>query len=357
MGAWLTPPMACERLETIVRRFGGAMSVCTTGGEVVEYALPTHATEEVRAYLRAQSRVTVAPGFCARLPGGRVFGSGNVLSPDGQSIARDVSEDFGKAFEDHWLLTYPRIRPPESIGGTTAVIATTQGVGYGHWLLEELPRLLANDLSGCDALIANVRERFAVEALRHHGFAGKVLPVRRDHHVQCEQLIVPSMPGPAGWPTPEVVRLVTAFGAKVSDGTVSARVSVERVYISRARAKRRRVANEETLWASLEVRGFRKVFLEELTWAEQIAAFRGAREVVAAHGAGLANLVFCEAGTRVVELFDRAYVNPCYWRLAALAGLDYRPVVVAGHEPLGQASAANKRDIEADVAQVERALG
>ncbi len=355
MGAWLNPPAVCERLEAIVSRFGGAMAAGAGAGGRVEYALPVHATEEMRAYLRTQASVIVEKGFWARLPGGRVFGSGIVLSPDGRSIARDVSEDFGKRFEEHWLLTYPRIRKPETVSGRTAVVATTQGVGYGHWLLEELPRLLAADLRGCDAIIANVRERFAVEALGRSGFGGKVIAVRRDHHLQCEELIVPSLCGPAGWPVPEAVRLVEEFGATV--GAAGASAAGERIYVSRARAKRRRVTNEEALWAMLEGRGFKQVFLEEMTWAEQIGAFRGAREIVAAHGAGLANLVFCEAGTRVVELFHRAYVNPCYWRLAALKGLDYRPVVEEGKRPLAQELEANKRDIAVDVAAVGWALG
>lgn len=353
MAGWLTPPTVCERLETIVRRFGGAIAMRGDGG-VVEYALPAHATDEVRTFLKEQARVVFGAGFCARLPGGRVFGSGNVLSPDGQSIARDVSEDFGKRFEDHWLLTYPRIKPAQVVKGTTAVIATTQGVGYGHWLLEELPRLLSSDLTECDALLANVRENFAVEALKYHGFRGRVLPVRRDHHLQCEQLVVPSLPGPAGWPTPEVVRLVTAFAAKLRSENVEG--LSERIYISRARAKRRRISNEDPLWARLKARGFSKVHLEDLTWAEQIVLFRAAKEIVSAHGAGMANVIFCEKGTRVVELFHRRYLNPCYWRLSALAELDYRPVVAPGDGALAQELSANRCDIEVDVEQAERAL-
>ncbi|ATC62949.1 hypothetical protein CMV30_02650 [Nibricoccus aquaticus] len=354
MATFLPPPILCERLETIVGRAGGSLAF-RDAAERVAYALPAQAVAEVREFLSARAGVKIEATFQAVLPGGRVFGSGNVLAPDGRSIARDVSEDFGKAFDEHWLLTYPRIRQPEAVAGTTAVVATTQGVGYGHWLLEELPRLLAADLSGCDALLANVRENFAVEALRHFRFGGKVLPVRRDHHLQCERLIVPSLPGPAGWPTPEVVRRVTAF-AETLPKEKSGAGGAERIYVSRERAKRRRVENEEALWAQVEARGFQKVFLEELTWAEQIAVFRGAREIVAPHGAGLANLVFCEEGTRVVELFNRAYVNPCFWRVAALKRLDYRPVVTAGETALAQDLSANKCDIEADVAQVGRAL-
>ncbi|MGC4075227.1 MAG: glycosyltransferase family 61 protein [Nibricoccus sp.] len=235
------------------------------------------------------------------------------------------------------------------------VIATTQGVGYSHWLLEELPRLLAIDLKDCDAIIANIRERFAREALQYHGFPGKVLPVRRDHHVQCEQLLIPSLPGPAGWPTPEVVRLLMAFSEKLQ-GTKSS-FKGERLYISRARARRRRVVDEDVLSTRLEAEGFRTVFLEDMSWPEQIAVFRDAREIVSPHGAGLGNLVFCKAGTRVVEFFSRTYVNPCFWRLSALKGLDYRVVVPAGDEPLAQNLNANRNDINVDVAQVLRALG
>jgi capsular polysaccharide biosynthesis protein len=284
-----------------------------------------------------------------------VFGSGNVLSPDGRSIARDVSEDFGKPFHDHWLITYPRIKPPQLIAGATAVIATTQGVGYSHWLLEELPRLLATDLGGCDAMLANVRERFAVEGLKLHGFAGRLLPVRRDHHLQCEHLIVPSLPGPAGWPTVESVRSVKEFSQNVSGN--GERGAGERIFVSRAKARRRRITHEESLWAALEARGFRRILLEERTWPEQIAVFREAKEIVAPHGAGMANIVFSSAGTRVVELFNREYVNPCFWRLAALVEVDYRPVVGAGDGPIANESSANRKDIEADVAQVMRALG
>ena len=50
--------------------------------------------------------------------------AGIVLAPDGTSVARDVSLDFGKPAGTHWLLTYDRIPPPRPVPGTAAVIAT-----------------------------------------------------------------------------------------------------------------------------------------------------------------------------------------------------------------------------------------
>jgi capsular polysaccharide biosynthesis protein len=130
----------------------------------------------------------------------------------------------------------------------------------------------------------------------------------------------------------------------------------EKLYITRENATRRRVSNEGELWAQLERRGFVKLSLEAMSWREQVAAFAAARVVVAPHGAGLANVVFCREGTRVVEFFNRSYVNPCFERWARAARLDYRAVVPAGEEPVGTERRANREDIAADIAAMLAAL-
>jgi len=288
-----------------------------------------------------------------RLPGGRVFGPGAVLSADGKSIARDVSVDFGKPFQQHWLLGFGRIKPPLALDGTTAVIATALASGYSHWLLEELPRLLALAGISYDNVIAHTKNEFSREAMALTQVSARVVEARRYSHYGCEQLIVPSLIGQAGYPTPKVGRLLDQFTAKLGGGPV---LVGERLYLSREKARRRRVSNDAELWPWLQSRGFVKVCTEDLSWVDQIEVFRGAKVVVAPHGAGLANLVFCQPGTRVIELFNRSYVNGCYWRLASIRELDYRPMVAAGPEPLTEDLRANRFDLEADLTQIARAL-
>ena len=344
----LPSPVACEPLDRMVGRAGGSLTL-VPGEEQVSYPLPPHASGELCAFLRPHASATFASAFLARLPGGRVFGPGHVLSPDGRTIARDVSPDFGKPFEDHWLLAYKKIRPPVPVPGTTAVIATTLGAGYSHWLLEELPRLFALQPDFGGSLIAHAESARHRDALSLHGFSGRVIEPKRFAHHGCEQLIVPSI----GRLTPTTVHALGQFTAPLHRPGAG---SGELLYISREKARRRRVTNESELWEQLAARGFEKLYLEELTWSQQINAFRGAKVVVAPHGAGLANLVFCAAGTRVVEIFHRSWVNPCFWQLAALKGLDYRPVVLLSPEPLAQTLKANRSDIVADIAQVVAAL-
>lgn len=346
--AHLPPPTACELLGEIIGRYGGSITEAEEE-PLFEYTLPVHASTEMRDFLRPQALVRFAPEYVAQLPGGRVFGSGNVLSPDGTTIARDVSPDFGKPFEDHWLLTYKKIQSPVVVPSTIAVVAVPLGMGYSHWLLEELPRLLAFEPTSAATIIAQATSAHHREAFVLHGFSGKVIPAKRFSHFSCEQLIVPSL----GRLTPTTVCLLSEFTAPLRDPSPS---FGERLYISRDKARRRRVVNEPELWVQLSARGFVKIHLEELTWRQQINAFLGAKVIVAPHGAGLANLVFCQAGTKVVEFFHHAYVNGCYWQLAALKELDYRPVVSTGAAPLAETLSENRTDIVANVAPVLRAL-
>ena len=345
------------RLAEIVARDGGAMERFEAA-ERTEYALPAQATPEVKAYLRTRAVAEGRARFLASLPAGRVFGAGAVLSADGDLLARDVSEDLGKPFERHWLLGFGKMREPEPVRGSTAVVAVNLGAGYCHWLLEELPRVLMLEKGAAGSVVAHMTEPFAREAWAWRGGSERVIAVRRAGHLACGPLVVPSLADAPGEPTGSVVERVREFADGLGRGATGAVGAAcgERIYVTREKAKRRRVANEGALWAELAPRGFARVALEELSWAEQIAVFRAARVIVAPHGAGLANLVFCEPGTRVVELVNRAYFNPVFWRLAALRGLDYRAAVGAGDGSIREDASAGGANVVADLARVRAEL-
>jgi hypothetical protein len=66
----------------------------------------------------------------------------------------------------------------------------------------------------------------------------------------------------------------------------------KRFYISRSRAKHRRVINEEQVIHLLDAFGFETVYLEELSFLEEVRLFQDAEMIVAPHGAGIASTVF-----------------------------------------------------------------
>ncbi|MDZ4788726.1 MAG: glycosyltransferase 61 family protein [Blastochloris sp.] len=345
-------PQCCERLEALLTRFQGQRQIYPSVLNA-EYRLPTAASPELVDFWAHQSKQVFEPDFIATLPSGRIYGEGNVISPDGASIARDVSNDFGKSFREHWLINFSKIKAPQIIAGRTAVISTTLGSGYGHWLLEELPRLLMLDCSGIDTILAHQITPFSLAALKLCGFKGDAIHTKRHENWVSDELIIPSLIGQVEAPRAEVIEKLNHF---VKPLERKGHLGQEKIYISRERARRRNVRNEAELWQVLESRGFTKVYLEDLSWSEQIQVFRSAKMIVAAHGAGLANLAFSRAGTRVIELFHRNYVNGCYWKLASLKGLDYRPLVSDGLQPLAQELQANRLAIPVELTQVIREL-
>jgi len=313
---YLPPPIACESLAEVSARCG---VLCDASG-------------------------------LDSLPGGRVYGSGIVLTPDGASIIADLTHDFGHATGDgHWLKSFRYIREPVAVKGRTAVVAVNLGSGYAHWLLEELPRMLRVNQTGADNVIAHAGSPFIREVWAHAGFTQRVIPVARHSHYACETLLLPALIIPGA-------QQVASLNAFARSCELPRTAFGENLYITRESAARRRVTNEDELGSALAARGFTKLRLESLTWVEQVAAFSRAKVIVAPHGAGLANLVFCQPGTRVVEFFHPAYANTCYANLCRHARLDYRSTLPRGEVPPVYDRSAGRLDIVADIAGILSAL-
>lgn len=151
---------------------------------------------------------------------------------------------------------------------------------------------------------------------------------------------------------PELAQLVRRTFRRFAAGSKPWR----RLYISRARSKGRRYLEEEELLPVLYEHGFERVFLEDHDFRGQIALMGEARAVIAPHGAGLANMLFCSPGTLIGEISDCSFPNPNFFALAGALGHRYWliPGVGVGEGP------ASRRDISAPVAQaaaVVRAIG
>lgn len=86
------------------------------------------------------------------------------------------------------------------------------------------------------------------------------------------------------------------------------RSSRSKVYISRRRSSRP-VSGEDRLEEILSSNGFEILYAEDLSFEDQVSVFSNCDFIVAPHGAGLANSVFCPEGTVVVELFNSDFVN------------------------------------------------
>ena len=96
----------------------------------------------------------------------------------------------------------------------------------------------------------------------------------------------------------------------------------EKLYVSRQHS-RRRLENAAEVEALIAQHGFREVFLEDLDFAEQVRLFANAGTILSVHGAGLANMIFCDSGTKIIEITYSNFRRH-FFDLATALDLDYR---------------------------------
>ncbi len=123
----------------------------------------------------------------------------------------------------------------------------------------------------------------------------------------------------------------------------------QRIYISRNLASWRRVVNEEEVVNVLEKFGFISLTLESMSIAEQALYMAAAKVILAPHGAGLTNLVFCSPGTKVIEIFSPKYITSFYSQISNLCNLPHYYLIGENFENDNSGEIPWKPDILVDV--------
>ncbi len=208
-----------------------------------------------------------------------------------------------------------------------------------HILLDGVTRILmfcanipADLVARTTILMGNPRDPFWVGLipvlcditdLRHDQFLFVDAPVRLQPNDQVMALSDAFLDRghPALYGNPQILQVTrSAFaraGLERADGP-------RRIFVSRADARLRRILNEDALFAALEPLGFARVTLTGIPLCDQFALFANAEAVVAPHGAGLAHVLFCQPGTKVVELFHPDNGTDAFGQVACSIGLSYR---------------------------------
>jgi capsular polysaccharide biosynthesis protein len=276
-------------------------------------------------YLRGQYPDT----FVITIPEGRVAGGrGAVITPD-LKLLYDVSVDWSASPRDargHPLLQQSKLPKAQRLPGASTILVTSEAAGFFHWITDALPRL--EILLRAAAIPWNSIDHFLIgegchairESLRLLGVAeSKLVVTGRGTHFVCDLLVVPSFHGVPGNIPPWAIDFLRQRFLASSPSPKSKR----RIYVSRSMASGRKILNEEEILPMLTSRGFVRHELEAMSLGAQIELFSGAEAVLAPHGAGLTNLVWCVPRTKVLEIFSPLYVNLCYWAIASITQADY----------------------------------
>jgi hypothetical protein len=179
------------------------------------------------------------------------------------------------------------------------------GVGsYYHDLIEHIGSLASVEAFGLHKgrrLVLNASPQpFQRELLALLGYdASRLLPLPEGDAAMFSDLVVPTTLAHGGrWIDPLLVQWYRRRVARLRPGS-------RRVYLSRKRTQRRRVANEAAVEEQVRGLGFEVVVPEGLSVSEQVDLFGQAAIIVGASGAAMTNMLFAPAGARVVVFYNQ----------------------------------------------------
>lgn len=200
------------------------------------------------------------------------------------------------------------------------------GVGfhnYGHFLYDGLPLAYQTCLSlpaGAAVLVGPELAPWQREILELLGIADRyeamTFPTRFSRVVASSHLSLHvSYPMRFIRPVFDRLRLVAGSGRKTN----------RCLFISRSRySNERLLLNSDEVEALFRDNGFEVVHPERMSVAEQVAVFSEAAVVAGESGAGMANVGFCDPGTRILEIQPESFVEPWTRSACMLFGHDWR---------------------------------
>ena len=197
--------------------------------------------------------------------------------------------------------------------------------GYFHWMCDVLPKLLLIEhlLKECILLIPETLLKFHVvnQTLKIFDMKG-VQSMSSGSYVQIPNLLVPGYAAPTGNYNEEIMRRIRK---RYTDFYKHTETNLgERIYVSRSRMKKRRIANESEVIPLLESFGFNTIFFEDYTFEQQVSISKNAKILVGAHGAGLTNALFMNPQSSLLEIRQhKDRTNLCYFSLASALDINY----------------------------------
>lgn len=225
--------------------------------------------------------------------------------------------------------SYTRGHPPKHLRGRVALLgnATSDTSNYYHFLIDSigdflfLQQTLPTELQPDRLLLSHAAQPWQYEILDLLGIErDRIIGFHEHRQIVAEELLVPVRDKGGTRLTPGLCDRIRDAMPPPSDLPHFGRA----LYITRSDSPRRPVQNEAAVRELVQQHGFEVHALSGMPVAEQIGRFAAADIVVATHGAGLTNLIWCEPGTTVIELLPNRHRVPCFQRICQERGLNYQ---------------------------------
>jgi len=238
--------------------------------------------------------------------------------------------------------------------------STAESPNYGHWLLEDLPRLRAVDRyreqTGREPriLVQSRPPSWMLDTLRLLGFSSDDWIEWDDTTATVSRYLVPTLP----YIHTRGTRHSPADRKWVSE-QMKSRIDLgdpdeypRRLFVSRQGQPRRAIANFEEVRELLQGLGFEVIRPERLAIEDQIRHFHHAEVLVGVHSAGMNNNLF-STDASMLEIFPSGSLPTTNFVVASERGLEYS-FLHGGPVPGEAARSLKNSNIVVDTTELRR---
>ncbi|NEP89600.1 MAG: tetratricopeptide repeat protein [Okeania sp. SIO2C2] len=316
--------------------------------------------EQKKHHYFLDKKANSAEAFVVVIPEGRGsidLATSAVITSDNK-LVRDVSTGCSEV-----IISSEELPPINYIDGTVAFLsAKWGGFMYFHWMFDVVTRidlLRRTNLIIDKFVFTRCDKKFQIETIAALGIKqSQIIESRFFPHIKAQKLVVPS-----SYKSQKGNLRVSKWGCEFlrslfikSQTIIKSSRKPERIYISRKFASWRRVLNEEEVVNLLEKFGFISLSLESMSIAEQALYMVAAKVIVAPHGGGLTNLVFCSPGTKVIEIFSPKYITNFYWEISNLCRLSHYYLIGENFEDDNSGKVPWKPDIIVNLTRLKKMM-
>jgi hypothetical protein len=209
----------------------------------------------------------------------------------------------------------------------------------GHWIYNHLLRLIFIDDSIKDLPILvsdnEIPNRF-LDFIKLIGFKkNEIIILNKSTLYLIDEVYIPLMPWHIIDSTdvyfiPECIHFLRQF-------TIRSNISLsENLFISRKRAAKRILINEDEVFLKLSKYNFKKIFLEDLSLEEQIKLGNQAKNVISPWGASVNFFIFMNKGSNLFQLGARNKMNitPIFCKYAEVNCIDVKGKLINQEDEL-----------------------
>jgi capsular polysaccharide biosynthesis protein len=281
-------------------------------------------------FMEKTKKRTFKQRYLASIKQVKIYSNRGILQlPDGLFAQETVY--LLKFLKEHPSYKRHKIGRTERLKGRYFCIPMIWYNSYYHWLCEILPRLqhlVEEAPEDLKFIIPNKLEDYQLETLHILDInPDRCIEMPPSQVIEVEELYYCPPGAFTGWHECNSTqwlasKLLRHYGIK-QDIKGS-----RRLFISREKTPERRIVNRDDLYKKcLEPLGFEMFIPEDLPFEQQLSLYNQANVIVAAHGTGLANMIFTAPGATVVELFNQDIIRPYYWSLSQCMNHHYHAMI------------------------------